>query len=54
MSDDGSLAELEAFLESYPDTRFMDVFAADINGIIRGKRIPPEDFAKPFEKGANF
>lgn len=54
MSDDGSLAELEAFLETHPDTRFMDVFTADINGIIRGKRIPPEDFAKPFEKGANF
>ncbi|MEM1411456.1 MAG: glutamine synthetase family protein [Pseudomonadota bacterium] len=54
MTDDSLKAELEAFLEANLDTRFMDVFAADINGIIRGKRIPPEDFAKPFQKGANF
>jgi glutamine synthetase len=54
MTEDSSIAELEAFLEQHPDTRFMDVFAADINGIIRGKRIPKEDFSKPFEKGANF
>ena len=54
MTEDSLIAELEAFLEEHPDTRFMDVFAADINGIIRGKRIPKEDFSKPFEKGANF
>ncbi|WP_191621402.1 glutamine synthetase family protein [Marinihelvus fidelis] len=48
------LQELEEFLESHPETRFMDVFAADINGIVRGKRLPQEDFEKPFEKGANF
>jgi glutamine synthetase len=54
MTEDSLIAELEAFLEEHPDTRFMDVFAADINGIIRGKRIPPDDFSKPFEKGANF
>ncbi len=54
MNDTAVPAELQAFLEQYPDTRFMDVFAADINGIIRGKRIPEDDFSKPFEKGANF
>ncbi len=54
MNDDGSMAELNAFLAKHPDTRFMDVFAADINGIVRGKRLPQEDFSKPFEKGANF
>ncbi len=54
MTDDALLGEFEQFLEEHPETRFMDAFAADINGIIRGKRLPVEDFRKPFEKGANF
>ena len=54
MSDDALLNELTTFLEAYPDTRFMDVFAADINGVLRGKRIQQGDFEKPFKKGSNF
>lgn len=48
------LQELEEFLETHPETRFMDVLAADINGIVRGKRLPQEYSEKPLEKGANF
>lgn len=46
-------AELEAFLELYPDTRFMDVLAPDINGVLRGKRIERAEFSQLFGKGAN-
>ena len=54
MSSDVLKQELEAYLEAYPDTRFMDVFSPDLNGIPRGKRIPVDDFGKVFGKGANF
>ena len=46
--------ELEAFLEKFPDTRFMDVFSPDMNGIPRGKRVQSDDFGKVFGSGANF
>ena len=46
--------ELDSFLLKYPETRFMDVFAADINGILRGKRIQSDDFSKVFGEGSNF
>ena len=32
-------SELESFLLKFPETRFMDVFVPDLNGILRGKRI---------------
>ena len=54
MSSDKLKQELDAFMEAYPDTRFMDVFSPDLNGIPRGKRIPVDDFNKVFGKGANF
>ena len=54
MSHDTLTQELQAFMEAYPDTRFMDVFSPDLNGIPRGKRIPVDDFGKVFGKGANF
>ena len=55
--------ELDDFLLRFPDTRFMDVFAADINGILRGKRIQTNDFSSvfgghfqnhPTSRGCNF
>jgi glutamine synthetase len=46
--------ELKEFLEKYPETRFMDVFCADINGVLRGKRIQTNDFESIFGKGSNF
>ncbi len=54
MSADILKQELKAYMERWPDTRFMDVFSPDINGVPRGKRIPVEDFGKVFGKGANF
>ncbi|HSM68686.1 MAG TPA: glutamine synthetase family protein [Xanthomonadales bacterium] len=54
MSDQALLKELQAFLEQHPDTRFMDVFAPDVNGIPRGKRIQSDEFEKVFSGGANY
>jgi len=46
--------ELEEFLQKYPETRFMDVFVPDLNGILRGKRIQAEEFSKVFGNGSNY
>ena len=46
--------ELKEFLEHYPETRFMDTFAADISGILRGKRIQKNEFGKIFGSGSNY
>ena len=54
MANNALSRELKEFLEKYPETRFMDAFAPDINGIPRGKRVQSEDFDKIFGKGANF
>jgi glutamine synthetase len=53
MSDEQK-SELESFLEQYPETRFMDTFAADINGILRGKRVQAVEMKKFFGGGANY
>lgn len=45
--------ELDAFLEKHPETRFMEPLIADMNGILRGKRIGASDFAKAFKNGMN-
>lgn len=47
-------SELDDFLRKFPDTRFMDIFAPDINGILHGKRIQAEEFPKVFGSGSNF
>lgn len=54
MSYDTLSQELEAFMKAYPDTRFMDAFAPDINGILRGKRVQVDEFDKIFGKGSNY
>ena len=46
--------ELDEFLRKFPETRFMDIFAPDINGILHGKRIQTEEFPKVFGNGSNF
>lgn len=45
---------LAAFLEKYPDTRFLDAFAPDINGVLRGKRVQIDEFEKLFKGGSNY
>jgi len=54
MSKNPLKKELDAFMTAYPDTRFMDAFAPDINGIPRGKRLQADEFDKLFSKGANY
>ena len=37
MSDKNN--EMQAFLEAAPDTRYIEILAPDMNGILRGKRV---------------
>ncbi len=45
--------ELESYLEQHPDTRYLEVLAPDISGVLRGKRVEREDFGKLFGNGIN-
>jgi len=45
------IQEAEAFLAAHPETHFIDLLIADMNGIVRGKRIDRSALAKAFEKG---
>jgi glutamine synthetase len=54
MTSNVSSSELDDFLREYPETRFMDVFVPDLNGILRGKRIQAEEFSKVFGNGSNY
>ncbi|MBT8062195.1 MAG: glutamine synthetase family protein [Gammaproteobacteria bacterium] len=45
---------LAAFLKAHPETRFLDAFAPDINGVLRGKRVQAEEFEKLFVGGSNY
>ena len=46
-----SVKELKAFLKRMPDVRMLEVIMADINGILRGKRIPVAEAIELFEDG---
>jgi glutamine synthetase len=45
--------ELEHYLEQHPETRYLEVLAPDICGVLRGKRVERSDFDKLFGKGVN-
>ena len=45
------LNELNLFLSEYPDTTMLEVLSPDINGILRGKRIPTSEFESFFNEG---
>ena len=45
--------ELDAYLEAHPETRFMEPLIADMNGILRGKRVGVEELGKAFKNGVN-
>jgi glutamine synthetase len=49
-----SAGELQKFLERYPDTQLLELLQPDMLGILRGKRVGPSEFAKPFKTGLNF
>lgn len=46
--------ELEIFLKAAPDTEQLEALAPDMNGILRGKRLGREEFAKVFGSGLNY
>jgi glutamine synthetase len=55
MADKINMTELKAFLKKVPDTELLEIAVPDMNGILRGKRLQPEDFAKPFApSGINY
>jgi glutamine synthetase len=46
-----SLDEAQAFMEQHPDLQFVDLLIADMNGIVRGKRIDRSALKKAFTGG---
>jgi len=54
MTNESADDELETYLEEMPETRFLEVLAADMNGILRGKRAAVADAAKLFKNGINY
>ncbi len=46
--------ELQQFLAQHPDTQFLELLQPDMLGILRGKRVARDEFAKPFAEGVNF
>ena len=44
-------SELDKFIKQYPDTKMMEILMPDMNGIIRCKRIPREEFSTFFCHG---
>ncbi|GGK03624.1 glutamine synthetase family protein [Pseudomonas matsuisoli] len=47
------LEEANAFLEEHPEVQFVDLLIADMNGVVRGKRIERASLTKVYEKGIN-
>ena len=43
--------EAERFLADHPDVHFIDLLIADMNGIVRGKRIDRSALSRAFERG---
>lgn len=46
-----AIAELRAFLKKYPDTEVIELLIADVQGVLRGKRIRRNEFQKIFKDG---
>lgn len=44
-------ARASAYLERAPETRFVDAFLSDVNGVLRGKRLPAKNALKIFDGG---
>lgn len=54
MTEKASKQELQALLKVAPDTQQLEVLAPDMNGMLRGKRVGPDDFDKVFGSGINY
>ena len=50
-AENPQLKEAEAFLEKYPEVQFIDLLIADMNGIVRGKRVDKSVLSKVFKSG---
>jgi len=50
---EGLKNELDEYLAARSDTRFMEPLIADMNGILRGKRVGVDDLGKAFGNGVN-
>ncbi|AGI26617.1 glutamine synthetase family protein [Pseudomonas sp. MT3] len=48
-----SLEEASEFLKEHPEVQFVDLLIADMNGVVRGKRIERTNLPKVYEKGIN-
>src|SRR5690554_4153056 len=46
-------AEAVTFLERHPDIDSIDLLISDLNGVIRGKRIPRDNLVNVFSNGIN-
>jgi glutamine synthetase len=53
-NDDRWPDELAAHLKRFPDTRHLELLQPDMLGILRGKRVVRDEFAKPWKGGVNF
>jgi len=49
----GLPTEASTFLKAHPETVFVDLLIADMNGVVRGKRIERAALPKVYEKGIN-
>jgi glutamine synthetase len=47
------LNEANAFLKKHPEVLYVDLLIADMNGVVRGKRIERTALHKVYEKGIN-
>ena len=47
------LSEATEFLKEHPEVQFVDLLIADMNGVVRGKRIERSNLPKVYEKGIN-
>jgi len=49
----GLPGEASTFLKAHPETVFVDLLIADMNGVVRGKRVERAALPKVYEKGIN-
>ena len=49
----GSNSELENFLDKHQQVQFVDLLIADLNGVMRGKRIDVNALSKVYQHGVN-
>ena len=53
MADSPLPQSAQAFLDAHPDIDTIDLLISDLNGVMRGKRIPSDNLHKAFDSGIN-